>query len=118
MASLFIYNCGAPQTINTFLNTPIKFSQTHKVRPSDMKGGEQTFQPRVFQSSNSRGRDSPLGRHSGSCGRRAVGVTQHWVEGAGEVVGQRTAIILFRQRHQAGENQQHEEEQVEGEGSS
>lgn len=53
-----------------------------------------------------------------SCGRRAVGVAQHRVEGAGEVVGQGAAVVLFRQRHQAGQNQQHEEEQVQGEGST
>lgn len=36
MASVF--DCG-PSQIKTFLNTPIKFSQTHKMKPSDMKGG-------------------------------------------------------------------------------
>lgn len=53
-----------------------------------------------------------------SCGRGAVGVAQHGVEGAGEVVGQCAAVVLLGQRHQAGQDQQHEEEQVEGEGRS
>lgn len=53
-----------------------------------------------------------------SCGRGAVGVAQHGVEGAGKVVGQGTAVVLFRQRHQASQHQQQQEEQVEGEGST
>ena len=51
-----------------------------------------------------------------SRGRGAVGVAQHWVEGARKVVGQRAAVVLLRQGHQAGQDQQHQEEQVEGEG--
>lgn len=37
-----------------------------------------------------------------SCGWRAIGVAQHGVEGAGEVVGEGAAVVVFRQRHQAG----------------
>lgn len=53
-----------------------------------------------------------------SCGRRPVGVAQHGVEGAGEVVGERAAVILLGQRNQAGQDQQQQEEDVEGEGSA
>lgn len=43
---------------------------------------------------------------------------QHGVERSGKVVGQCAAVVLFRERHQAGQNQEHEEEQVQGESSS
>lgn len=86
------------------------------MKPSDVKGvsrgSAQDFSLELFQSSN-----SETTWRTFSCGRRAVGVAQHRVEGAGEVVGQGAAVVLFRQRHQAGQNQQHEEEQVQGEGS-
>lgn len=50
-----------------------------------------------------------------SRGRGSVGVAQHGVEGAGEVVGQRAAAVVLGQRNQAGKNQQQQEEQLEGE---
>lgn len=58
----------------------------------------------------------PPAERGRSRGRRAVGVAQHGVEGAGEVVGEGAAVVLLGQRHQAGEDEQHEEEQLEGEG--
>lgn len=65
-----------------------------------------------------RRRISPGSGAAVSRGRRAVGVAQHGVEGAGEVVGQRAAVVVLGQRHQAGQNQQHQEEQVEREGGA
>ena len=53
-----------------------------------------------------------------SRGRWAIGVAQHGVEGAGEVVGERAAVIVLGQRHQAGHHQQEQEEEVQGEGGA
>lgn len=39
-----------------------------------------------------------------SCGRGAVGVAQHGVEGAGKVVGQCAAVVVLSQGHQAGQH--------------
>lgn len=49
-----------------------------------------------------------------SCRRRAIGVAQHGVEGAGEVVGEGTAVIVLGRGNQAGQRQQQQEEQVQG----
>ena len=109
MASVLFQNCGAPQNNKyIFLNTPSK-NTDEAFRREGVSSG---LQPRVVQVLQ-------LGDDLAafSCGRRAVGVAQHGVEGAGEVVGQGAAVVLLRQRHQAGQNQQHEEEQVQGEGS-
>lgn len=50
-----------------------------------------------------------------SYGRRSVGVAQHRVEGAGEVVGVVAAVVLLRHGHQAGQAYEEQEEQVDGE---
>lgn len=47
----------------------------------------------------------------GSYGRRAVGVSEHGVEGAGKVVGVGTAVVLLSHGHQTG--QAHNEQQQE-----
>lgn len=52
---------------------------------------------------------------SSSYRRRSVGVVQHGVEGAGEVVGVVAAVVLLRHGHQAGQADEEEEEQVDGE---
>lgn len=49
-----------------------------------------------------------------SYGRRSVGVAQHWMEGAGKVVGMVTAVVLLRHGHQAGQADDEEEEQLDG----
>lgn len=56
---------------------------------------------------------SPPG--SSSYRRRSVGVVQHGVEGAGEVVGVVAAVVLLRHGHQAGQADEEEEEEVDGE---
>lgn len=43
---------------------------------------------------------------------------QHGLEGSGEIVGQLTAVVVFRRWHQADQNQEHKEEQVEVEGGA
>lgn len=58
------------------------------------------------------------GRGGSSGGGRAVGVAQHGVEGAGEVVGVGAAVVLLGERHQAGQHQQQQEEQLQREGGS
>lgn len=45
---------------------------------------------------------------------RPVGVPQHWVEGAGEVVGLGAAVVLFGGGQQAGQEQQQQQQQLEG----
>lgn len=44
---------------------------------------------------------------------RPVGVPQHWVEGAGEVVGLGAAVVLFGGGQQAGQQQQQQQQQLE-----
>lgn len=68
-------------------------------------------------SSQQESSDNFAGEWQRSCGGRAVGVMQHGVERTSKVVGKCTAVVL-RQRHQAGQDQQQEEEQLQGEGSS
>lgn len=51
---------------------------------------------------------NPLG------GRWPVGVPQHGVEGAGEVVGLGAAVVLFGGGQQAGQKQQQQQQQLQG----
>lgn len=44
-----------------------------------------------------------------SYGRRSVGVAQHGMEGAGEVVGVVAAVVLLRHGHQAGQADEEQE---------
>lgn len=46
---------------------------------------------------------------------RSVGVTQHWMEGAGKVVGMVAAVVLLGHRHQTGQANEEQEEQLERE---
>lgn len=52
-----------------------------------------------------------------SYGRRSVGVAQHGVEGAGEVVGVVAAVVLLRHGNQAGQADEEQEEKLDGERS-
>lgn len=52
-----------------------------------------------------------------SYGRRSVGVAQHGMEGAGEVVGVVAAVVLLCHGHQAGKADEEQEEQLDGERS-
>lgn len=52
---------------------------------------------------------------SSSYGRGSVGVAQHGMEGAGEVVGVVAAVVLLRHGNQAGQADDEEEEQLDGE---
>lgn len=58
-----------------------------------------------------RSRDARLSSH----GRGSIGVAQHRVEGAGEVVGVVAAVVLLRHGHQAGQADEEQEEQVDRE---
>lgn len=55
------------------------------------------------------------GFRSFSYGRRSIGVAQHGMEGAGEVVGVVAAVVLLGHRHQAGQADEEQEEQLDGE---
>lgn len=55
---------------------------------------------------------------SSSYRRRSVGVVQHGVEGACKVVGMVAAVVLLRHGHQAGQADEEQQEQVDGERSS
>lgn len=55
------------------------------------------------------------GRCSFSYGWRSIGVAQHGVEGAGEVVGVVAAVVLLGHGHQAGQADEEQEEQLDGE---
>lgn len=50
-----------------------------------------------------------------SYGWRSVGVAQHRMEGAGEVVGVVAAVVLLRHWNQAGQADEQQEEQVDRE---
>ena len=47
--------------------------------------------------------------------RRSIGVAQHGMEGAGKVVGVVAAVVLLRHGHQAGQADQEQEQQLDGE---
>lgn len=53
-----------------------------------------------------------------SCGRRPVGVAQHRVEGAGEVVGAGAAGHVLRQRDQTRQQEEEEQEELQREGGA
>lgn len=53
-----------------------------------------------------------------SCGRRPVGVAQHGVEGAGEVVGAGAAGHVLRQRDQTRQQEEEEQEELQREGGA
>lgn len=53
-----------------------------------------------------------------SCGRRPVGVAQHGVEGAGEVVGAGAAGRVLRQRDQTRQQEEEEQEELQREGGA
>lgn len=50
-----------------------------------------------------------------SYGRRSIGVAQHGMEGAGEVVGVVAAVVLLGHGHEAGQADEQQEEQLDGE---
>lgn len=50
-----------------------------------------------------------------SYGRRSIGVAQHGMEGAGKVVGVMAAVVLLGHGHQAGQADEEQEEQLDGE---
>lgn len=50
-----------------------------------------------------------------SNGRRSIGVAQHGMKGAGKVVGVVTAVVLLRHGHEAGQADEEEEQQLDGE---
>lgn len=52
-----------------------------------------------------------------SYGRRAVGVAQHGMEGARKVVGVVAAVVLLAHGHQAGQGDEQQQEQLDGERS-
>lgn len=49
-----------------------------------------------------------------SYGRWPVGVVQHGVEGAGEVVGVVATVVLLAHGHQAGQADEQQQQQVDG----
>ena len=59
--------------------------------------------------------ESPWQSSCSSYGRRSVGVAQHGVEGAGEVVGVVAAVVLLGHRHQAGQADEEQEDEMDGE---
>lgn len=48
-------------------------------------------------------------------GRRSVGVAQHGVEGASKVVSVVTAVVLLSHGHEAGQANEEEQQQLDGE---
>lgn len=44
--------------------------------------------------------------------RRPVGVSEHWVEGAGEVVELDTAVVVVRRRHKTGHHHHQQQEDL------
>lgn len=44
--------------------------------------------------------------------RRPLGVAEHRVEGAGEVVGKGTAVVVLRRRHETGHHQHQQQDDL------
>lgn len=46
--------------------------------------------------------------------RRAVGISEHRMEGSGKVVGEGTAVVFLRHGYKAGESNKQQQEQLKG----
>lgn len=50
--------------------------------------------------------------------RGAIGISEHGVEGTGKIVGEGTAVVLFRHGNQAGQPDEEQQEELKGKSCS